>query len=241
MKKIVLFLLLLNSVLFSNSFSEKQDILNDIKEQIAFEESIANAFEIYLLEYFKIPETTNADFKSLLTNSSKNLDLDKSTLSLEYGISDLTSEYKTIYENNMYRDRTFIINNRVYFSIKNEFAKHILTLLSLTNQISIEACPKSSNAYSFPEITCIENNTIYIGAKERLSDVFTNESRPSKFLLAYTFENFANGPIVMQDAAINRSNKILSIFRNGTLFYDEKGDKHVKVEDDAIYIKELQW
>lgn len=241
MKKFILFIFLsLNSFLFSETFSEKQTILNDIQDLIIYEESIAKAYERYIITYYKLPTLTDTNFLKMIQtkNSSSNIIATtqnlNTNLNLDYGIkSTISNEYKKIYENNMYRDKTFVVSNKVYFSLENNFAKHIISLLGLKNLSSIEKCPTNISS----TITCHENNTIYIDVKERKLDSFTNEKRPNNFLAAYTIENFENGPIIIPVPKANAGEKIFSTLKNGTLIYDNNGNKFIKTTDG---IKELK-
>ncbi len=240
MKKIVLMFLSLNIFLFSETFSEKQTILNEIQEQIAYEESVANAYEEYILIFYKIPTLVDTNFSKLIQtkNASSSVVVGNqvlnTNLNLSYGIkSDLNSEYKKIYESNIYRDKTFVMQGKVHFTLESAFAKHIVSLLGLKNLSSIQVCPTTINS----TITCIENSTIYIDAKERKLDAFTNEKRPNKFLVAYTIDNFENGPIIVEKSSISNNEKIFSIFKNGTLMYDENGNKYVKTLDKIEELK----
>lgn len=241
MKKIVLiFFLILNSFLFSETFSEKQTILNEIQEQIAYEESVANAYEEYILIFYKIPTLVDTNFSKLIQtkNASSSVVVGNqvlnTNLNLSYGIkSDLNSEYKKIYESNMYRDRTFVVQGKVHFTLESAFAKHIVSLLGLKNLNSIQECPSIINSAT----TCRENNTIYIDVKERKLDTFTNEQRPNNFTVAYTIENFENGPYIVSTTTNIADEKVFSIIKNGVLIYDKEGDKFVKTTEG---VKALQ-
>ena len=145
------------------NFEDRQSALQDVKTIILYEESIAKAYEDFILTNYKFP--TLAEIKTLIgnltlvNNISSNLVLSSTLTKISHGLnSDLKadSSIKALYESNTYRKRTYVRNDEINFILEDEFAKHLYDLMKLSNA-SIDNCP--TVVFTTP-VTCKENNCV---------------------------------------------------------------------------------
>ena len=184
---------------------------------------------------------------------ANSMDINSNRLDMTYTMLDSARKNNpavvNAYENNHYRSRTSIsveinsVSNKtkknINILLKSDLAKHLHILLTVAGSID-ENCTKS-----IEERNCIENNILYIRANgAAVEDSFTKAKIPKTYLLAYDMENFETGPIVIPELKNELTNKnsttIFSIFKDGILIYDKKGDKYVKTSDGIRELNKIK-
>lgn len=229
-----------------NSFTKKQEILDDIRKIIFIEESIAKNYEHYILTNYKRPSKVG-DLSNINLNQNytgiKNSGLLKHTTnstlgnnrSIEYGIKfgdgvvDTNNEFKNFYESNNYRTNSYVSGDRVYFIFESDLSKHLFDIVS--NRGEIKACPTTVG--QLIAVTCIQNNHIYVDATNIIETVISTSDNlkstsPSEYLFAYYIENFHRGPIIITENRTRHNDLLFNSFAIGTLMYDTSGIKYIK-------------
>ena len=246
MKKLYLIFIFLSNIAFSldlTNFEDRQKILQDIKSVILKEESIANAYEKYILDNYEIPDkidslyTSNylgqsVDFLSDITDFSSNFNpfsISENKISYSLKLNDI--QLKSLYESNTFRKKTYIRDNKLYFILEDGFAKHLYDLIKLNNgQIII--CP---NSIVTVPINCRDNNHIYIGLTKKSDG--TNFI-PDKYLMVYHIDKFKTGPIIITNDILKYStDNIFNSIPKGALLYDINGVKHLKTVSGIEVLK----
>lgn len=241
MKKILFILFLLINLSFAldlTNFEDRQSALQDVKTIILYEESIAKAYEDFILTNYKFP--TLAEIKTLIgnltlvNNISSNLVLSSTLTKISYGLnSDLKadSSIKALYESNTYRKRTYVRNDEINFILEDEFAKHLYDLIK-QNGGEIQTCPTTVFTTA---MNCKENNHIYIQLTKKLEG---SEVVPNTYLMAYHMDNFKNGPIIItNDTSKHITESAFDSIPKGALLYDVDGVKYVKTLDGIEILK----
>lgn len=241
MKKILFILFLLINSSFAldlTNFEDRQSALQDVKTIILYEESIAKAYEEYVLTNYKLP--TLAEIKTLIgnltlvNNVGSNITLSNTLTKISYGLnSDLKadSSIKALYESNTYRKRTYVRNDEVNFFLEDEFAKHLYDLIK-QNGSAIQDCPTTAFTTA---VNCKENNHIYIKLTKKLDGL---EVVPNTYLIAYHIDNFKNGPIIISnDTSKHITESAFDSIPKGALLYDTDGVKYVKTLDGIEILK----
>lgn len=231
---IILFFIFINtSFAFNlNIFEDRQKVLQDVKSIISYEESIAKAYEEYILTNYTIPNLTQiksliGDVSTKLTGVTSLLSLDSSFTIISYGISNdvkADSSIKAFYESNSLRKRTYVRAGEIHFILEDSFAKHLFDLLKNTGS-SIVTCPLVITT----AINCKENNHIFIGVKDSLR---------TDFLMNYHIDKFKTGPIIISsDSSLHRAKDEFNSISKGALLYDTKGAKYVKTTSSIELLK----
>lgn len=231
MIKWLLFIVISFTFLQSETFEERQKTLQDIKSVIQYEESVARIYELYILNNLKLP--TIAQINTLLGGNVKDfisIDDKINDVTLTSGLpkisyalgTDLEKDLsiKSLYDSNTYRKKTYVRGDAVYFILEDIFAKHLFDLIALNNNTNKEiiACDLTNS-----DKACIYNNHIYIGLTEMQTGV------PSKYLMAYHFDKFKTGPIIVTDDTSKHITEIeFKSIPKGALIYDVKAVKYVK-------------
>lgn len=240
MKKLFFIFLFLSNIAFSldlNNFEERKNILEDVKSIILYEESIAIAYENYIISNYSIP--TLAQIKALIgdlttqvSGITKTLDLDTTITKISYALSDdlkADDSIKALYDSNTFRKRTYVRNNEVYFVLEDSFAKHLFDLIKTNGEI-INA-DKPSTSCSLNKV-CKKNNHIYIDVENLASDV------PNKYLMAYHIDKFKTGPIIItDDTSKHITESAFDSISKGALLYDTNGVKYIKTLDGIEVLK----
>ena len=213
-----------------NDFDTRQSILKDIKKVVQSEESIARAYEQYILDNYAVPSSisqlystnylgTSSDFLGVISGFSTNFNtFSLGLLKISYTLNDTLkadSGIKALYEGNSFRKRSYVRNSSVYFVLENTFAKHLFDLIQQEG-LGLSTCSGVSN------ISCIKNSHIYINPSYNVSLEITD------YLMVYHIDNFKKGPIVItKDTSLHTNSKFNSIAK-GTLLIDTDGLRYVK-------------
>ena len=249
MKIIFIFLFSINFIfaLDLNDFTDRQKILQDIKKVVQNEESIAKAYERYILENYGIPTNinllyttnylgTSASFLSSISDFSSSFN--SFTLSqnkISYSLKDVLkndSDIKTLYESNTFRKRTYFRNNEIHFILEDIFAKHLYDLMKLSNITTINNCPIV--VFTTP-VNCKENNHIFIGLTKKLDGGLIV---PNSYLMSYHIDKFKTGPIIItDDTSKHITEDIFDSLSKGSLLYDINGVKYLKTLDGIEVLK----
>ena len=158
------------------SFEETQSILKDIRKIVQYEESVARAYENYILEYYKIPSSIsdlNLPTLSDIENDFNEITLLSENTRLSYALKSNLKDSKeadikrinALYDSNTYRNRTYVRNSIVYFRFEDDFAKHLYDLLDNTTDKEIATCPAvidEINEYD-PAINCTKDYNLADG------------------------------------------------------------------------------
>lgn len=242
MKKIVIIFFIFINISYSldlDNFEERQKALQDVKTIILYEESIAKAYEEYILTNYAIADLTQiksliGDITTTISGITTTLNLDGTLMKVSYGLNnDLKADnyIKTLYESNTYRKRTYIRNDEVNFILEDEFAKHLYDLIK-QNGGAIEDCPIT--VFPIP-INCKENNHIFIQLTKKLDGL---EVVPDTYLIAYHIDKFKTGPIIItNDTSKHITQSAFDSIPKGALLYDTDGVKYVKTIDGIEVLK----
>lgn len=244
MKKLFFIFIFLSNIAFSldlNDFEERKSVLEDIKSIILYEESIAIAYENYILSNYSIPtlaqiKTLIGDLTTQVSGITTTLTLNNSAITkISYALSDdLKSDdsIKALYESNTFRKRTYVRNNEVYFILEDVFAKHLYDLMKSSNISVINNCPIV--VFTTP-VNCKENNHIYIGLTKKLEGGLVV---PNTYLMAYHIDKFKTGPIIItDDTSKHLIENAFNSIPKGALLYDTNGVKYLKTLDGIEVLK----
>ena len=233
MKKLILLLVLFLSINANSNFDNTQNIAKKVKEIIEMEERFINSFENHIIQDFRfVTPSYIADNELIINNSIKNFDKNQNILSFSSNLPEELqndSFAKNLYESSTYRDRSYFVENKIYFNLQNPLAKLLATIMLYKNKDSIDLCPQK---YTTKIGLCHLEDSIYVDV-EKYDYVFEDSSykeKPSKFLLAFSLNSFKNGPIIIEK--IDEDEPIFNIFSNGTIFYDRDGIKYLKIGDE---------
>lgn len=234
-------LIVVTLILFLNAFAnptilQKQNVLY-VQKLIENEEAIAKAFEKYLLNEFKIPTIKDLlDNKYLGSNFSlenimgENLKEDyKIDKKLPYAItkeiyqnSD-NSYIKALYNRDLYRDRTYVVDDENYINIefKSEEAKNIFNILYNGDEIKKDCSSFESKKFC--------STSIYLR--------YYTTSSPTQYI-EFSKKDFLNGNVSISSLSnfdIFRSDKDgkFQDLKIGSYLYDEN-IIYVKFSDDDI-------
>ena len=240
--KYFLLLILSFNFIYSNSidFKTRQNNLKNIKAVIQAEESIARAYEKYLINTYNGPSSGLTSLKTstyLGTSFPSNIDstlfndfvLGIPTGSLNLGTMSYAlkrelkedSYIKELYESNTFRKRTYCKDDKIYFIIEDSFARHIYDLygrlnLNVTAINLLKDCATSSSGKY-----CFENKHIKI---------YSTDSRgEDKLLMYYHVDKFKTGPIIItSDTTLQANNDEFNSIPRGAILYDKNGIKYIK-------------
>jgi hypothetical protein len=231
MIKYFLFLIITFNFLQSETFQERQIILQDIKNIVQFEESFARTYEQYILTNYKLPPTVGTittlmggDIKSFVTIDDK-VNLTTLTTGLpkiSYALGDILKadlSIKSLYEGDTFRRRTYVRDGSVYFILEDSFAKHLFDLIKLNNSSNeIKDCSSSNS-----DKACKRDNHIYIDATGVTATTIAS------YLMSYHVDKFKTGPIVVtNNSAKYTTEDVFKSIPKGALIYDIDGVKYVK-------------
>ena len=233
MKNIFFIFVFFSNISFSldlNNFDERQKVLKSVKTIILYEESIAKAYEEYILTKYSIPTLTQVknligNLNTQVSGITNTLTLNKDITKISYALnSELLADnnIKTLYESNTFRKRTYVRNNEVYFILEDVFAKHLYDLIKISKEV-ISTCPNTD--FSVP-INCIENNHIYIQLTKKFDGVTLVLD---SYLMAYHIDKFKTGPIIItNDTSKHITESVFDSIPKGALLYDTNGIKYTK-------------
>jgi hypothetical protein len=215
-------------------FDTRQIALQDIKKVVQSEESIARAYEQYILDKYDIPSdisvlyTTTGDylgkkvdFLALIENFDTNFNsFTLSNDSLSYALRNTLSSdsgLKELYQGNTFRKKTYFRNNKIYFILEDPFAKHLYDLIKQEGSALVNPC-----VFTSPGKSCIYNNHVYV-KPTYTSGLITD------FLMNYHIDKFKTGPIIItSNTAYHITKTEFNAIPKGALLYDTTGAKYVK-------------
>lgn len=244
MKKLFFIFIFLSNIAFSldlNDFEERKSVLEDVKSIILYEESIAIAYENYILSNYSIP--TLAQIKVLIgelttqvSGITTTLTLNNSAITkISYALNDTLKaddSIKALYDSNTFRKRTYVRNNEVYFILEDVFAKHLYDLMKSSNISVINNCPI---VVFTTALNCKENNHIYIGLTKKLEAGLVV---PNTYLMVYHIDKFKTGPIIItDDTSKHITESAFDSIPKGALLYDTNGVKYLKTLDGIEVLK----
>lgn len=250
MKKVFIYIILifnLTSLFAEETFDEKQETFQKIKEIILYEESFSRAYQEYLVSNYAFPTLENIQGMGAKIDDEKNTIHKPTTFTpsftkLSYGLSEDAKKIQgaiEFYESNNFRNNTYIQSKgstkSVYFMLEDEFANHIFYLLMKAGGIA-NPCEKNT--------TCIQSdkekayyNHIFVNVPDT-DDALTN-GVPSDYLMAYHVDKFKTGPIIANNPkALDKDFK--NLIPKGAILYDYDGKKYIKVQDEVDEIVELK-
>lgn len=234
MIKLFLFILITYSFLFAETFQERQNTLQDIKNIVQYEESVSRTYEEYILNYYKLP--TIAQINTILGGDIRNFvssdNKDKVNLTtltsglpkISYAVGDDLADFKSLYESNTFRKKTYVREGAVFFILENTFAKHLFDLIYLNNNTNkeIKQCATTNS-----DKACINNDHIYIDATYTASDI-------TGYLMCYHIDKFETGPIIVSTTT---GDNIFKSIPKGVLIYDTSGKKYIKTTTAIMELK----
>jgi hypothetical protein len=248
--KIIFIFLLSVSFLFAldlNDFNDRQKILQDIKKVVQNEESIARAYEKYILENYAIPANINSlyttnylgtsvNFLSSISDFASNFNSFSLTQNkISYSLKDVLendSEIKKLYESNTFRKRTYFRNDEIHFLLEDVFAKHLYDLMKSSNISVINDCPIV--VFTTP-VNCKEDNHIFIELTKKLDGGLVV---PNTYLMSYHIDKFKTGPIIItDDTSKHITESAFDSISKGALLYDINGVKYLKTLDGIEVLK----
>lgn len=235
MSKVLILLVLFSSILFSENsdvFNDRQELLLNIKQVIQDEESIAKAYEEYLINELK-PVTNISQFitndylgtafertfSSPTSNHFNNYIIGVNTRTINYRLrthSDIDTQMIHLYESNKYRKKTFVNGNTVYIKLDSNLAKANEYLINKINSSILECTDVSSKRY------CTKNNHMYI---------YETDSK-ANLMMYYFIENFETGPIIINDDVSYHEKDEFKVLTPGTKLIDFNNKKFLKTYDD---------
>ena len=240
--KLFFIFIFLSNIAFSldlNDFEERKSILEDVKSIILYEESIAIAYENYILSNYSIPNLAQikvliGDLTTQVSGITTTLTLNNSAITkISYALSDdlkkADASIKALYDSNTFRKRTYVRNNEVYFILEDVFAKHLYDLIKTNGEIINADKPLISCSLNK---VCKKNNHIYVEVQSLVSDM------PDKYLMAYHIDKFKTGPIIItNDTSKYLTESIFNSIPKGALLYDITGVKYLKTVSGIEVLK----
>ncbi len=237
MNKLFLFIAISYTFLFAETFQERQNTLQDIKNIVQYEESVARTYEEYILNFYKLP--TIAQINTLLggnirdfVSSDNKTKVNLTTLTsglpkISYALGDVLKadlSIKSLYDSNTYRKKTYVRDGAVYFILEDTFAKHLFDLIYLNNNTNkeITTCSTTNS-----DRVCINNDHIYVDATYTLTEI-------TGYLMCYHIDKFETGPIIIPTIS---ANDIFKSIPKGVLIYDSTGKKYIKTTVGIEVIK----
>ncbi|CAM3914123.1 hypothetical protein [Arcobacter cloacae] len=244
MKKLFFIFIFLSNIAFSldlNDFEERKSVLEDVKSIILYEESIAIAYENYILSNYSIPTLAQikvliGDLTTQVSGITTTLTLNNSAITkISYALNDTLKaddSIKALYDSNTFRKRTYVRNNEVYFILEDVFAKHLYDLMKSSNISVINNCPI---VVFTTAVNCKENNHIYIGLTKKLEGGLVV---PNTYLMVYHIDKFKTGPIIItDDTSKHITESAFDSIPKGALLYDTNGVKYLKTLDGIEVLK----
>lgn len=223
-------------------FEQRQEVLQELKNVIQQEESIAKAYEVYLLENYKRPASFT-DLSSvlgislnsmILENNSdyfKNIVLDGAKKSINYRLTSLIEKdtfLKNMYESDTFRKKTFIYNNKIQIILESNLAKNIYNLINTQNKNLISCDNPLSGKYCIKkDLTGVNKDHIYI----------YETSLKNRLLMYYYPKNYEKGPIVIIDDISFHDNIEFKELPLGVVLYDFQGEKYLKTKSTIRKVK----
>lgn len=239
MIKYFLFLIISFNLLQSETFQERQNTLQDIKNIVQYEESFAKTYEQYILTNYKFPPNVGTittlmggGIKAFVTIDDK---VNDTTLTvglpkINYALTDALKadeSIKSLYESNTFRKKTYVRDGAVYFILEDSFAKHLFDLIKLNSGNEILDCSSTNSNKA-----CKRDSHIYIDATGVTTTTIAS------YLMSYHVDKFKTGPIVVtNNSAKYTTEDVFKSIPKGALIYDTDGKKYVKTTSTIEVLK----
>lgn len=228
--KLILITLFFIKTLFSaefdlNKFEDRQDVIEDIRALIVYEEKLAVNYEKFILNNFKKPLIKDLTESIEPLNLKKLTPIDLTFTNDKFNLRIPTTiplELQDLYKSNKYRNRTYIYDTSVSFTMEDEFARHILGLINYNNKSEIQNCPSGDSTANMK--VCKYNNHFYFTVTKTVSDL------PTEYVMAYYMGNFKVGPIAFE-STLPFSNDIFKNIPFGAILYDFDGQRYIKTKN----------
>lgn len=239
MIKIFLSIFLILNFLYGedSDFITKQKLLLKVKTIIQEEESIARAYESFIINEKKLPLTFN-ELKTddYLGTTFSLTSFDTSTASVDNfnyiksinnrlkgtTLEDDTS-IKSLYESDLFRKKTYYYDSdTIGIKLQDEFANHLYFLSSTGgfNLLECGATPKKKY--------CTEDDDIYI----------YKEDAQTNLLMYYAIEKFNTGPIIItNDTSLHITSDEFNYIPRGALLYDTEAIKYIRTTNSIEVVK----
>lgn len=230
MIKYLFLILIFFNFLQSEDFEARQKTLQDIKNIVQYEESLARAYEQYIIDNYKLPSSIS-NITTLIggdvTTFVLSIDSQVNATVLASGLpkinyalnSNLITDLsiKSLYESDTFRKKTYLRNNAVYFSLDDSLAKHIFDLIKLNSGNEIKTCASTNG-----DKVCIKESHIYVSPTYTSGEI-------TGYIMCYRIDKFKTGPIIVtNDSSKYISEDVFDSIPRGALIYDIKGVKYVK-------------
>jgi hypothetical protein len=213
--------------------SRKQSLL--IKKIISEEESIARAYEQYLLDKKSFPtydqlksdDYLSTSFITTFFDTAKSISISSKSITNRLLLSELKDNinFKKLYESNIFRKKTYINrSNKIEVFLEDDFAKHLYYLIRKSGS-AIPNCLPSTDESQY----CIENNHL---------KVYSNKIKSTAVLLMYYHvDNFRLGPIIITNQKSLHTNSEFKSIPTGAILYDTDAIKYIKTFDSIEVLK----
>lgn len=231
----------------SSAFSDKQELLMRVKTIIQEEESIARAYESFIINEKKLPTTfsdlktadylgttfsltpfvagniasvNDFEFRKVINNRLKGTSLEDD------------ESVKAIYESDLFRKKTFYYDSdTIGIKLDDEFANHLYFLsstISSSGENLIECGKATKKKYCWGEEDTENENNIYI----------YEDDAQTKLLMYYSIDKFKTGPIIItNDTSLHITSDEFNSIPRGALLYDTEAVKYIRTQDSIEVVK----
>ena len=229
-----------------SEFIQQQELFLKVKTIIQEEESIARAYESFILTEKKLPDTLaelktdvylgtsftltpfvegesvsvdNFGFKKVINNRFKDAKFD--------GISaEVKQSIQKLYESDLFRKKTYFYDSdTIGIKLEDEFANHLYFLSSIAEFNLIKCGDATKRKYCWETD---DKKIIYI----------YNEDAQTNLLMYYSVENFKTGPIIItNDTSAHITSDEFNSIPKGALLYDTEAVKYIKTRDSIEVVK----
>ena len=220
-----------------SAFITQQKLLLNVKTIIQEEESIARAYESFIINEKKLPLTFNElktdDYLGITFSLTS---FDTSTASVDNfdyvkkinnRLQDTTLEndasIKSLYESDLFRKKTYFYDSdTIGIKLDDEFANHLYFLSSTGGFNLIECGTLPKKKY------CTNDDDVYI----------YQEDAQTNLLLYYAIEKFSTGPIIItSDTSLHITSDEFNFIPRGALLYDTEAIKYIKTTSSIEVVK----
>lgn len=226
-----------------SEFIQQQELFLKVKTIIQEEESIARAYESFILNEKKLPTT----FAQLVTDEYLDSGftltpfVDGETVSVnDFGFrKEINNRLKgssleedesiqRLYESDLFRKKTYFYDrDEIGIKLEDKFVNHLYFLSSTAgfNLIECGVAPKKKYCWNKEDT---DENVIYI----------YQEDAQTNLLMYYSVENFKTGPIIItNDTSLHITSDEFNSIPKGALLYDTEAVKYIKTRDSIEVVK----
>jgi hypothetical protein len=241
MIRIFLVLLIIQNFLYSadSAFITQQKLLLNVKTIIQEEESMARAYERFIINERKLPilfsELKNNNYlgsgfsltsfdSTALIESDFDFNLKKNINNRLKGTTLVNdTSIKHLYESDLFRKKTYYVDtDTIGIKLEDMFANHLYFLSSTGgfNLIECNTIPKKKY--------CTKGDDIYI----------YKEDSQLNFLMYYSIDKFKTGPIIItSDTSLHITNDEFNYIPKSALLYDTEAVKYIKTRTSIEVVK----